>query len=347
MKQLSTNALIFVFLVTLSALATEPFRLEVVPYDFQEDTGYDVQYLGKMNNIYIRGDELYAFDPHDPRIVRLNLPSREGHLIGRQGRGPGELVRGVHAVGSYQRDMWVIDSGKKNRLMHFRDDRCHNSFEIDIFPSISSVCARRLGCSDKQVVVPAMPSTGYLAIAYDQDGKRRAGMGEPLFYEKDRELIRRVPMINLTSWLYHKDHWYGVFLYYPLVVKFDASLKKVTEFDLTHPLLVEKIESILDFHPKKVGSHSPPLVYDFTIFDDHLYILAYQYLFRLALETGEIRSVSRFAGSAEHFGEPKAIMVFDQLAFHQDGTLYLSNQSAMDLWGHDMFYVKNLPFLNP
>ena len=333
------------FLMITFSFAADHYVLEVEPFDFQADTGHDVQYLSQIRTMMIREDRLYASSNKEIEMLRLNLDTRKGELLGKQGRGPGERSGYILAIGIFGRDLWLIDINKQDRLLHYRDHVFQKNLHIDSFPPFSGADVNHLGCSDQWIVVPAMPSTGFLAMAYDHDVKKKLGFGEPLFYEADKELVRNVPMINQTSWVFHEDHWYGVFYYFPMVVKYDASFQKVAEFSIESQELNERIRSIMAFKPKNPTNRAIPLVKDIVIFRGHLYLLAVNYLLQLDLETGETLSMTRFTGREEDFGQRNP-MVFDQFAFREDGTLFLSNVGSIDLWNHDLFRIKSPAFLD-
>ena len=331
-------------------IAKELTRLEVVPYDFQNElAGFDDFYLKSINQIEAVGEKLVMRSRSERIILVLDTETGEKQVVGSSGDGPGEFSHGVAAMGVKGDQIWAISSGHLDRLMNFRNGEFVSSRIIHTSPLLGRGFVNALACSGDSVVVPASPSTKHLGMIYDTSGKAR-GIGNLVFYRlEDRELLTRIPAINHTTWLFARDHWYAVFNYLPQIQVFDKGGTLVDTFSLEHPSIADAYGKVLDFDPKKARSHPGPLIEDMKFFRGNLYVMASGILFRLDGETGTIHSAHRFFASGKNAGRPEddtRKMNFQHFAFTADGNLYLSHPVALNLWDHDLFMIKAPSFLN-
>jgi len=337
--------LVLLQIYMVSSHAAELLKLKVEPFDFQNpDMGFHEYYLDSYDQMVIQGRTLYLRAHDEPQIVAINTDNFQGTRIGSQGEGPGELRSGAAYMAVRGSNLWAIDFGNREKILHFVEGRYKDAFAIDAMDPQIPLDGLSLAASDTEIVSPLSPRSGHLAMAYGFDGSKTP-VGKLLIDKRDGELVYRLPHVNQTIWHFGDDgFWYAAFPYSPMVLKFDRKFKKVGHFSIEHPLLADRINQIMEFEPVRPNKRCIPLVTDIKWFRNKLYVMSSGYLFQLDPNSGDLHNIIRFSiYEPEHSGP--GLKVFPLFAFRDDGAIFLGHPSCFDLSEHDMYHLKHPPFL--
>ncbi len=326
-------------------MGQEMFRLKVTPFDSQNhDVGFTAYYLDSYAQMVFRGRDLYLRSFREPQMARIDTDTLEGSLIGSKGEGPGELRGGVLCMEARGPNLWAVDSGRRNKILHFVDGRFKGELTIEAMDPIAPNDGLSLAASDTHIMAPVSPRTGHLAMAYGHDGSK-IPVGKIPFDKRDGELVYRLPYVNQTIWHYGGDgHWYAAFPYAAMIFKFNSRFEQVAHFTFESPVLAKHINRIHEFEPKNIRQICIPLVSDLKWFRGNLYIMSSGYLFQMEPEKGTLLSISRFSVNKPEDSGP-GLKNFPIFAFREDGTLFLGHPNSYDISGHDMHQLRQPPFL--
>lgn len=165
-----------------------------------------------------------------------------------------------------------------------------------------------------------------------------------MFSRRDATELEENPGLNDTLWVSDGAFLYAVFRYLPLVHKYDANLRLVKSFQLENARLAQLEEQVLGYDRARFST--PPMLFrDVKHGAGDLYLLAPRTLFRIAADSGEIRSVYTFYGTGEDFrntSKPEAELNYQTFALLDDGQLLLGPGW---LFNHDLWttYVPDFP----
>ncbi len=329
----------------LSSNATETYRLQVTPFDFQsEDAGFIDYYLERYHQMVIQGDMLYLRAQDHPQIIGIHTKTSQGTRIGSMGEGPGEFRTGASMMAVVENQIWAVDFGKTDRITHYVNGRYKGAIPIDSMAPFIPSDGLSLAVSDREVIAPVSPRTGHLAMAYGFDGSKTS-IGSIPFDKKDGDLVFRIPYVNQTIWHFGGDgFWYAAFPYAPMIYKFNRKFEKVGHFSIEHPVLSKHMNRIMEFEPKRPGDRCITLVSDVKWFRNRLYVMSSGYLMQLNPNSGDLLSITRFSIKDPSDSGP-GLKVFPLFAFRDDGTIFLGHPVCFELSGHDMYQLQNPTFL--
>ena len=327
------------FFLMVCFLLSEPqpsYRLRMKPFDFQRDEGKEFL-TPNISGIQADGDFVFIGSGTYPEVYMLDRQGKLVRKIGGKGNGPSEL--GHHwpmAMSLKEKDLWVIDH---NYIFakHFVNGTYTSGFRLTSYMTFAhSGASNAFAFSDAGVLVPSHHLTGALAYFYGLDGTETP-VGKPL--QSMGETPVKVPYLNDTLWQWDGRHWYGCFIYAPMIQKFDRDFQRVDLFHLKDPALQAVFQDILEFVPSdNRSSHPSPLFTDFKIRGEFLYLMAKKQLFKVSTVTGTVHSSYAFFGEGDGFlGTPETDLVLHYFAFWDDKTLLLGH--AWMPWEHDLWKV--------
>ena len=338
---------ILFFLVNFTLLSQESFTISPTPFNFQsEEAGFEVFYTDHYQQMEIQGNYLYLCHRADPFILQIHLDTKEVKKIGSGGQGPGELSRGVLGMAVGPDRIWAIDSQKQKKIIGYSNSGKYlESLTVPKPGPRRFSASNSIACNNREVLVPISPGSGKLGMVIQMNGERQT-VGELPFprNQMNEDLIRKMPYINQTFWVYDNNFWYAAFPFQPTVLKFDRNLKMVKGYHLEHALVNERFNAIMDFLPENQGQGAPALVTDMKVFKNRLYVMCVEkYLFQIDLDTGAILSISRFTSVGEN--EQSGPVAYPLFAFRDNGSLFIGHPINPKLREHDLYIIENPPFL--
>lgn len=312
--------------------AQEQHRLNIEPLDFQTDQtefyipGID-QLEGGNNKIYLRGTK-------HPEIVVITPAGEILQRIGGKGGHPAEFGDiGVIAMAVEGNRIWGIDTQLKG-IRLFVDGRLQTFFALESFnPFYHLPTSNVFAASRETVVLPAHPSSGFLAKAYAHDGKHIKNVGDLLPFEK--KLTRLVPGINDTFWLADGRFYYSIHKFFSHVFQYDHDFEVVNQFTPTTPAIAKLVEDVVNFMPNERFSTPTPVFTDAKLHRGKLWLMGGGKLHRLNLKNGEMEAIFSFYGKGPEFGDGNHPVSLFSFAFFGKNKLVLAHPAM--LWDHDLW----------
>lgn len=335
------SAVIIFFLVP-NLPARETHRLYLEPLDHKNSSGDT--FIEGVNQIDHDAGRLYFRSLGDAFITVTDFEGNVLEILGSPGNGPGEFNRGVLAIAVNKDLVWAQDAGNWQKMNLFSHGKFVRSFKIDSVHINFATTSNAFDFTEDVLVLPCNPGTGHLAGAYYTNGTKK-GVGELLFQrEEESDLIRRVPEINNTFWLHHRNRWYCLFKYVPVLQIYSKTFQLIDTIDLESSIIRERAADILEHYPKVPGNWAQPLFYDVCISGRYLFAIAGQrHLHQFDLNTGKVIAIYTF--HSQHEDLPKGPMGIRIFTVNDAGRVFFGSEHLG--WGHDFAYADLPRHLRP
>lgn len=318
--------------VCLMLPAQEQHRLEIEPLDFQ--TGQTEFYIPGINQLEAVNNKIFLRGNKHTEIVVISPRGEILQRIGGKGGHPAEFGDlGVMAMAVEGDRIWGIDSQLKSVRL-FVEGRLITFFALESFNAFFHIPTSNVfAASGQAVVIPAHPSSGFLAKAYSTDGKHIRDVGELLPFEK--KLTRLVPGMNDTFWLADRHSYYSIHKLFSHVNRYDQDFKVLNQFAPTTPTIAKLVEDVLDFMPNKHFNTPTPVFTDAKLHRGKLWLMSGGKLHRVNLKNGEVETIYTFYGAGPEFKHKEHPVSLFSFAFFAKDQLVLAHPAM--LWGHDLW----------
>jgi len=199
-----------------------------------------------------------------------------------------------------------------------------------------SDASNAFGSSDDFLVIPSHSQAREVATVYDLNDHSNLKKLERIDAIPPH-LLAEMPYLNDTLWCHDQGNWYGVFIYFPVIMKWDLNFAHLDFVNVDSPVIGDALEAILDFNKTGRGSHPQPLFFDFSVQAGRFALMTLKHLLLLDLDTGRIEQKITFFGKGSHFPQASPDLHFDTFAFIGERSVVLGNSGM--LWGHDLWQV--------
>lgn len=321
------------FLLALFILVDDPLIHEFTPFLFENEAVAD-SLIGDLQQIEIAGDLLYIRENKDPRPLVVNRRGDFQKRIGRIGIGDGPGDMGIFSVAmSVQgQSLWLVED--RRRFVHYFENGEHlHQIKIKSYDRRSTIRAttEAFAFNDTYVILPADPNKDHLAYAYLYSGEIAKSFPN-VFLDANSQHFA----VDKTFWVFDGKHFYCLFKYAAMMIKYNLDLKEVGRFNLEGPELRERTRETAEYDGDRYRAASTPHFYDFKTFRGQLYALSGRVLYQFDPNTGE--TLTRSAFRTELPAWQGDYGSFSTFSFFSDGTLILGR--FQDVGGHFLFQTK-------
>lgn len=319
----------------------EKHKLELTPLDFSDESNPKTFFSGIGQ---IEGDEdtLYVADTSSAWILMIDKDGNYKGSLGQAGEGPKEWGRGPRAFAVEQGHLWAADY--QNDALHLFVDGAHQ-LRLPIERPIQTPGSNNFvfSLSDAQLLYQAHPGKGSLAALYDFDGNLIKYVGE--LPKLDIETQRANPFMHQTLWQQQGDHYYALFKFMPIMIKFDQEFNELDRFYLDSPEINELQDQFEDHKktntnkPGKGRSYriSPTMFSDFKTHKDLLYVMCRGVLYQINPKDGQMMTRVDFSIPTRDSIKPTFF------TFLKDDVMVVGHSNM--LWDHDLWKIEKPPFL--
>lgn len=329
-------SILLVTSVTFSSFAQNVHILKIHPIDF---IGDPKEFPSDVEQMEAYQGQIYLRSKNDSVITVIDKKGNLLTKIGGLGMGPGELSQGALAIGLYRDHLWVQDVNRRSLLQHYVNGKYVGYLLIqDGNLSSYGIGSNVFAVAEDRIVFPTSPRNKALAEVVFFNGKSQF-VGDLLFDQGDEALLRRLPGMNDSYWVYDELRFYSLLRFFPQILVFERDFSLLPGIGITLPLIQNLYEErIINWKPKGPSSKPIPLFYDFKICDDHLYVMASKTFLRINKITGDISDIYRFRGFGPDFSEVDGhFLNFKSFVVLEGGTVILSGAYA---WEHDLWYAE-------
>jgi len=280
-----------------------------------------------IDQIEFSGAHLFLRGLRETRVLRIDPDGNIQAVLGDKGSGPGEWGNeGIWAMGTLDDEVWGMRA--EGGINGYDDLALLAAFRLDRPPHNPVLSSSRIAVSPRHLVVPTDDQSGHLAALVDKDGRLVKHFGEPLSLDEESMAFNR--FANATIWTYADGRFYGLFLFYPLLLEVDAAAEQVRQIPLSHPHF-QQLQT--DLTKAEGRAYTGPAVFsDFQVQGDDLWLMSRGRLYRWSLAAGRCVGITRFYGQGAAFeqaaGKPLNLPRFAVLP---SGTVLLAHPAQP--WG--------------
>lgn len=327
--------------LVLSLAFQERQLLFIEPIDFNDD-GVEDAFPSHVSQMESVGQKIYLRSKKAPYVTVMDKTGKIQGKIGKRGFGPGEIDQGILAMAVFGHHLWIQGVNQRGRLQHFHRGKYLGSLPIDsVNISGFSLNSNVFAVSPEAVVYPASPTTGHLAKATTKEGIE-IWLGDIYFDRGDINLLRKIPGMNDTNWVFDGHHYFCLFRYYPLLQKYNTDFEQIAAHPIETAYVQEVFaERVTNWEPGAKIKSPLPLFYDLKAKFGDLFFMTLQALIRMDEETGTVTNMYQFQGRGADFPRPWRNLNLRHFAILDDGTIILSGVFA---WGHDLWRAKIAPW---
>lgn len=330
-------------LVTITALFfayQDRQTLYIEPIDFH-DKGVEEAFPSNVRQLESVGEKIFLRCKKDPYVTIMERSGRILGKIGTQGFGPGEIDRGILAMAVYEDHLWLQGANQIGHLNHYVQGQFAGSVPIEsVNISVHSRNSNAFAATPEAIVFPASPRTGHLAKVLTKGGEDKF-LGELYFDRRDIDLLRKVPGMNDTNWVFDGQHYYCAFRFFPLVLKFNGDFKQIGAYPIDLPYVQDVFSRwVTDWEPGAKIKSPQPVFYDLKTKFGDVFLMTQMALVRMDGGTGDVSNLYRFQGKGPDFALPGEYLNLRHFTILDDGTLILA---GIFKWNHDLWKVKLPP----
>jgi len=299
--------------------------IEARPFELREDeTAGIILPMSMIQQVVVSEGVVYLRSVRDRVVGMIDGDGRALGTIGTPGTGPGEIDGGILAMAVDRKEVYLITTGHRDRVLHFSNGVFERTIPVTVngMSMLTLSSANGFSAMGNRFVLPA-PLEGPLAYLYN--GESKTALGVPLFdKDSEPELMRALPVINDTLWAREGETWYGLFKYYPAITTLRSGKQEVTSLDL--PSALEAFDALVSPSrtENRVRTRRPRQLFaDFSVINGEATILSEGTLYRVSPKTGDIAGLARFTVDLPELdGAPYTFHCFAQL---EDGRILFGN----------------------
>lgn len=311
------------------------------PVVFQNE-GNPKTFITGIHQLESNGKTLFVLRKRYPSAIEIKANGNFIRNIGGNGNGPGELgFHGPISMAVNGPSTWIVRNDIR-AISYYENGKFVASFKPNGYQlARNKLPAYGFSFNKNSILLQAHPGQKVLAYVYDYGGNIRHEIKDLLPIE--RQFLEINPALNTTSWVRDGAYWWCLFIYRPILRKYDSNFKKIQEFQLYGPEIEDKEEIYFKNEPVPNWQYPKWHFSDFKVFGNSIYILCEGVMYQVDKESGGLKSRTLFLSNKtmrEVVDSP--IANFHYLAFTDDGKLFLANSFLP--YEKDGVWTADLPF---